>query len=364
MWPFQPSIEALKRRKNTKALLILLNKATKNPADHASAESTANAVIKAIGEIGDPTVAQPLLDFFRGFSIFDKGVCRDSAADAIAELGTSIVPTLIDALGDADFRVSDTASSALGKIGAPAEQSLIEAYSKAGRRTRICIMYLLGARASDNGNRCLIRAAAEDKDKDVRIAAITNLETQGAAEALAAVFGNKTIPKDAREKAQYALSNMATDASDYVMPLLQDNRFDQRGHAAWILGNQARTGALGHGSTRKVIDAFVELLQGKDVGEEKDFILEALIKVARPAGDVESLILALRMASRFRERYDATKALAECWGEVRREEAITRRAVGVLHQVLKGEDDWHGDMKTAARDALQRIGIAVTDTPR
>ncbi len=112
MWIFgPPDVEKMVTRKNVKGLARALN----YPKDSEVRASAATA----LGEIGDPRAAEPLVA-----SLLDKdGDVRSAAADALVRIGAPALEPLVTALGAEEAR--DAAAGVIIRMGEPAVSRLL-----------------------------------------------------------------------------------------------------------------------------------------------------------------------------------------------------------------------------------------------
>jgi HEAT repeat protein len=187
------NVQKMKDDRNVRGLVIALKH--RDPA-------VAYEAVEALGEIGDPAAAGPLMEALSG----DKysGI-RWKAAEALIQIGDEAVPYLIGALenpdedvrwkaaialgeigderavgplirllGDEDRFVRSRAAYALGIMGEPVIQPLIAALDEKNANLRWGVVMALGRIKADSAIGALIRATT-DVNEDVRQEAMTSL---------------------------------------------------------------------------------------------------------------------------------------------------------------------------------------------
>jgi HEAT repeat protein len=171
------------------------------------------AAAEALGKIGDPQAIPALIQAFESWKIdLKKGSSKQTSSleeillqikanwsvevrqaivKALGEIGDpQAVPALIDALKDEDWRVREAAVEALRKIGPPALPALIEMLKDKREWVRQATVQALGEIGDSRATSALIRALG-DKDEGVR---------QAAAEALSKLPPIISPPQSEKER--------------------------------------------------------------------------------------------------------------------------------------------------------------------
>jgi HEAT repeat protein len=338
MWPFKPSIEGLKKRRNVNALLKIL----KSTDD----QETAYAAVEALGDVGDPAAVGPLLDKLDYVDLdWNEAKLTRKVVQAIATMGEKAVPAL---LGRFDTKPDNTgmginadvaAEKALVMIGRPAESHIIGALGHGNWLVRVSAAQTLGKMGTAASHAPLL-ALLIDNDDNVRTAAVKALESRGAVDALVAAVGMDGLDSRTQEQAQYALSRSGKAASGPVIPLLKTGNPRVRGAAAWILGAVCAKNAVG------------PLLECLGDEATRGFVSEALAKIGSKHGDIDALVGALGPGGHARE--DAAREL----GRLAHRLSSRKQEVGELLIKALAEEDGGIRLKAAAATALGEIRYA------
>ncbi|AFZ22543.1 PBS lyase HEAT-like repeat protein,HEAT repeat protein [Cylindrospermum stagnale PCC 7417] len=218
------------------------------------------------------------------------------AADALVNIGSPAVPSLIEALKNQDHNLRWHAASILGDLGAeaaPAVPALTAALQDEDGQVRLYATLALGniGTAAKAAVPSLI-AALQDKEQYVRIYVPSALRKIGA-EAKVAVPVITAALKDqnprVRYNAAYALGAMGTEAASAVpdlITLLNDNLFYVRlgalkGLGGIAAGFQDKGNALHTSKLNQIISDFEQVLT--TIEEHKDKFTETDIRrIRRP----------------------------------------------------------------------------------
>ncbi|WP_313931118.1 HEAT repeat domain-containing protein [Nostoc sp. FACHB-133] len=219
---------------------------------------------------------------------------RSLAADALVNIGSAAVPSLIEALKNQDINLRWHAASVLGDLGAeaaPAVPALSAALQDEDGQVRLYATLALGnigtaAKAAVPS----LMAALQDKEQFVRIYVPSALRKIGV-EAKVAVPVLTAALKDknptVRYNSAYALGAMGTEAVSAVpnlIALLNDSQFYVRlgaikGLGGIAAGFQDKANALPTSKLQKVISDFEEVLI--TIQKYKDKFTETDIKLIR-----------------------------------------------------------------------------------
>ncbi|WP_334810266.1 HEAT repeat domain-containing protein [Nostoc sp.] len=219
---------------------------------------------------------------------------RSLAADALVNIGSPAVPSLIEALKNQDINLRWHAASVLGDLGAeaaPAVSALSAALQDEDGQVRLYATLALGnigtaAKAAVPS----LMAALQDKEQFVRIYVPSALRKIGV-EAKVAVPVLTAALKDknptVRYNSAYALGAMGTEAVSSVsnlIALLNDSQFYVRlgaikGLGGIAAGFQDKANALPTSKLQKVISDFEEVLA--TIQKYKDKFTETDIKLIR-----------------------------------------------------------------------------------
>ncbi|MEH1904101.1 MAG: HEAT repeat domain-containing protein [Nostoc sp.] len=219
---------------------------------------------------------------------------RSLAADALVNIGSPAVPSLIEALKNQDSNLRWHAASVLGDLGAeaaPAVSALSTALQDEDGQVRLYATLALGnigtaAKAAVPS----LMAALQDKEQFVRIYVPSALRKIGV-EAKVAVPVLTAALKDhnptVRYNSAYALGAMGTDSVSAVpnlIALLNDSQFYVRlgaikGLGGIAAGFQDKANALPTSKLQKVISDFEQVLT--TIQKYKDKFTETDIKLIR-----------------------------------------------------------------------------------
>jgi HEAT repeat protein len=112
-------LKACRGLRNRRAVSTLLMLLETNPF------LATREILEILVEIGDPTVAEPLILSFAKNDIFDYHLF----VDTLAAFGSTVIPSLLKGLEHEDRGVRDGASATLVRIGTPASEPLVSALS-------------------------------------------------------------------------------------------------------------------------------------------------------------------------------------------------------------------------------------------
>lgn len=320
MGRFKPDIDKMENKKNAKGLI----KALKHKESWIRI-----AAVNALGRIEDLRAVEPLI---QALEVADSSYFRAATVSALGKLGDArAVPSLIQALQD-EGNVIVKAATALGQIGKPAVESLIQAMeevdSSFGRGHAAKTLGRIGdAKAVDP----LLHVFTNDKNNYVRGEAARALGEIGNTKAFAPLLQALNDTDDEiRVAAARALGEMGDARA--VTPLLRalndkDNKI--RIAAAVALGD------IGDG---RAVESLIQLLGHYKLGEPAAM---ALGKIGEPA--VGPLIQVIKHDKRIGPLNHASLALRRI------------RDVKAVEPLVQALQDYNDKVRKAAAEALGKI---------
>ncbi len=326
-------------------------------------------VVEALGEIGSNKAIEPLIQFFRDQSYFERSVRKD-VVRILGKIGSDkAIEILIQALKDEHYEIRYEAAEALGKIGNDrAFEPLCKSFKDNHYTVREYVAEAL--RRIDNDKTIgFLMQALKDKNDDV---------CKSAAEALGKIGGNKAIAaliqslkgkedslrceivialgKIGGDKAIKALIKILKEQVDYASveaaialgKIGSDKAIDALGqalHQGYYLADESSKALLKIGS-KKAIDTLNQSLNSSD------YNANAIVELGVALGEIGSekaiklLVKILKSHSSWNTLY--TDQEAALLGKIG-----SNKAIEYLSQALQDEEKW---VRIKAAEWLGKIG--------
>lgn len=255
------NVQKMKDEQNVRGLVMALKH--RDPA-------VAYEAVEALGEIGDPAAAGPLIEALTG----DKysGI-RWKAAEALTQIGSESVPYLVNALENPDEDVRWKAAIALGEIGDKrAIDPLIRLLGDEDRFVRSRAAYALGT-MGEQVIQPLSEVLSSGKNPDLRLGAVMALGRIQADPATRALIRATT---DSREEVrQEAMTALAATGRDGVFVLLEALKFAEKREKINIIR------VLGEIGSKDAIEPLMQLLETADE-DARPLIIQAIADLGGP----------------------------------------------------------------------------------
>ena len=337
-----PNVERLEARGDIPGLI--------NALGYEKDAGVRDAAARALARTGDPAVVEPLFALVR--DRYAAQPCRQTAAEALGEMGAPAVEFLTAALKDSNADVREAAARVLGNVGAPAVASLEIAMKDSNADVREVSAKALGAIGGPSAIE-ILSVALTDSSAAVRQSAARALARLGAApdggQAGAAYYWVEK--RDWNECVRLG----AAAVKPLVATLKHRDKVVRRA-AAQALGKIADPGAA---------KGLVAALGDSDQ-QVRQAAVEALVRIMAPAakplaaalldGNATKRRLATEVLDRTGWSPDKSKAGASYWIAKRqwaRCVEIGAPAVGPLLWALQNDDEWG---RAEAALALGKIG--------
>ena len=191
------------------------------PALQIDISEVRDTVASAIGRLG-PAATSAVPDLIQvigeGSAYSEDWAMRDSATQALINIGPSAIPALIEALGHEDTTISARSSFALVEIGSEAIPALIAALGDRDREVRRRAAFVL-ARIGPEAVPALL-AALQDEDANTRkggsyALGIINRPSEDLIHSLEVIVRNENNRLDERRVAASALALMGQDVTGF-----------------------------------------------------------------------------------------------------------------------------------------------------
>ena len=312
-----PDVCKLRNKRDVKGLINALRYQKDSYVRGAAAE--------ALGEIGDARAVRPLIAALKdrdvhGWVINALGLIGDARA---------VKPLIAEIDGDGRENVA----TALGKIGAPAVESLLAVLQDSRKEVRQAASRALGEIGDVRAVEPLIALLCdEDEDEKLRKSATAALGKIGdarAVEPLIAVLKDRTYR--VHDEAEYALGQIGAPAVESLLTMLKDSNREVRRAAARTLG---RTGDV------RAVELLIALLQDQELRRAAIFGLGHM----GDARAVEPLIAVLRDADSIVREF-AARALGQI-GDAR-----------AVEPLIVALEDNAATVVEAATMALNSLGV-------
>jgi HEAT repeat protein len=339
----------------TKAIPFLIE------AFHSQREADRDRAARVLWRIGAPAV-EPLLGVLQERSATPE--MRTASASALGMIGDPrAIKGLALLLRDERYFVRQRAAQALGRIGEPAVDLLLEMASSSTPATREAAVEALGTTASKRGVDRVIELLS-DSNSNVRSAAVRALGETSSERAVPPLMSLlRDESNGLRGQASTSLARLGVVAVPSLISALRDPKPSVR---------QLSAQALGEIASREAVVPLIELVTTDQSGARPEAI-EALGKIGDPAaippilsvlrtGSVAVRKRAIGALASFRDSraIDAlTSALSDQNEEVRQAAAAGLGEVGDERSIVRlerlADNDASSDVRAAAVQAIERI---------
>lgn len=327
----------------------------------ANREADRDRAARVLWRIGGPAV-DPLLAVLQ-----ERGSTAEMRAAAAHTLGligdARATKGLASLLKDDRYFVRHEAAIALGHVGAPVLELLLEMANSSTPSTREAAIEALGSSSSTRALDRVIEALS-DQNANVRAAAVRALGESASERAAAPLMGVlRDETSTFRQQAAASLARLGTVAMPSLIRALKDPKPSVR---------QLVAQSLGEIGSKDAVQSLIELITTDQSGARPEAI-EALGKIGDPAaiapilsvlrsGSVAVRKRAVAALAKFRDprALDAmTAALADQNEEVRQSAASGLGEIGNEHSIAQlerlADKDTSSDVRAAAAQAIERI---------